>query len=98
MFDGTDKWVSTGFDDELNAVLWANAELIERKKKDITLGEFSEGFYTRTDEESFRARNERKDRNYGDEYYYAMDGRHRNYIVPAFGEVYLSNINHIMID
>lgn len=98
MFDGTDKWVSTGFDDELNAVLWANAELIERKKKDITLGEFSEGFYTRTDEESFRARNERKNRNYGDEYYYAMDGRHRNYIVPAFGEVYLSNINHIMID
>jgi site-specific recombinase XerD len=98
MFNGTERWVSTGFDDELNAVLWANAQLIERKKKDITLGEFSEGFYTRTDEMSFRARNERRNRHYGDEYYNAMDGRHRNYIIPTFGEVFLSNINHIMID
>lgn len=97
-FKGSNSWVSSGYSDELNATLWAKSRVRENKEKDITLGEFSEGFYTRTDERSFRAKNERKNRYHSDYYYYTMDGRHRNYILPAFGNVYLRNIDHMMID
>lgn len=97
-FKGSDSWISTGYSDELNATFWARCQLRERKSKDITFGEFSEGFYTRTDERSYRAKNERKNRRYNEYYYYTMDGRLRNYILPTFSNVYLRNIDHIMID
>ncbi|MGE4583911.1 MAG: tyrosine-type recombinase/integrase [Sphaerochaeta sp.] len=97
-FKGSNSWFSTGYSDELNATLWARCQARERKSKDITLGEFSEGFYTRTDDRSYRARNERKNRRYNEYYYYTMDGRLRNYILPTFGNIYLRNITHIMID
>jgi integrase len=97
-FDDSDKWVSTGYDDELNATIWADTKLRERRKKDVTLREFSEGFYTRTDATSFRARNINSQRYYTDHYYLAMNGRLENYILPYFGDMYMSNIDHILID
>jgi integrase len=98
-FDGTDKWVSSGCDDMRSAILWAEAQLRKNaKNRDRTLLEFSEGFYTRTDEKSFRARNERKERIYTDHYYRAMDGRLRNYVLPRFGRTMLSKISHLDID
>lgn len=98
MFKGTNKWVSSGYDDEINATLWAENELRKRLKDEITLEDFSEGFYTRTDEKSYRAKCIRKGRNYQDEYYTAMDGRLKNYVLPKFGNVYLKNITHFDVD
>ncbi|ADY13646.1 tyrosine-type recombinase/integrase [Sphaerochaeta globosa] len=97
-FKGSDSWISSGYSDELNATLWAQNRVRENKSKDITFGEFSENFYTRTDERSFRAKNMRKNRHYENHYYYSMDGRYRNYILPIFKDLYMRNIDHMMID
>lgn len=97
-FDGSSKWLSTGYRDELNATLWAQAKLRERRQNDVTLRVYSEGFYTRTDEMSFRARNIRKNKKYTDNYYAAMNGRLQNYVLPVFGDVNLSRLDHLIID
>jgi integrase len=97
-FNGSDSWLSSGFSDEINATLWADSKLRERKRNNMTLGEFSEGFFTRTDEMSFRAKNIRKERKYNDQYYLAMNGRLQNYIIPKFGDVYLNMLTHLEID
>jgi integrase len=98
MFKGTDKWVSSGYDDEINATIWAEAQLREIKRDELTLEEFSEGFYTRTDEMSFRASCIRKGKEYQDDYFFAMDGRLQNYILPVFGDVCLNNLNRVTIE
>jgi len=97
-FEGSKSVLSSGYYDEINATLWAEAKYKEFRNNDIKLRDFSEGFYTRTDEMSFRAFNERNGKYNTDHYYAAMNGRLQNYILPAFGDVYLSMIDNLAIE
>ncbi len=66
------------------AVLWAEKKLlndigITSQKKDLTLKEFADGFFTE-DRQGYRKRNEKRNKYYTDMYYVAHQSRLDNYI------------------
>lgn len=67
-------------------------------RKNITLKEFSTDFFSESDPQGFRLRNEKRNRQYTIHYYNAHQSRLDNYIIPEFGDYLISAINDVMIE
>lgn len=94
------KRVSTGTKDMLQAVLFAEKrmESLGRGSGSTLFRIFAEGFYTRTDEDSFRARMERQDRPRKESSYEGHQQRLDKYIIPYFGSYRVDSITSLMIE
>ena len=94
------KWISTGTDDEVERVIFAEKYLqkaIQTSDKQITLREFSKGFF---DEDRYgtRDRDIQYGHRYDDQYYQKHDGHMRNYILPRFGDWLIDSITDVAIE
>ena len=102
MFDGTNRWVSSGCSDFREAELWAEANkrrfLTNTSDADIKLRQFAKDFWERTDLKSIRKMNERRRRMYNELYYIQMTGRLKNFILPALGHLRLVDLTPGIIE
>ena len=94
------KWLTTGTDDIVEAVKFAEAKLLETQVKRgriPTVREFSRGLFTE-DRYGYRVRNEKRNLMFKDGFYLCHQGRLKNYVVPAFGDFLIDSISDIMIE
>lgn len=85
------------------AILWSEQKLGEElkegsPKKNLTLKEFAEGFFSPADPHGWKKRQELRNHYYEDSFYEQHASRLSNYILPAFGHYLISAINDVMID
>jgi hypothetical protein len=98
------KWFSTGTHDKYEAIQWAEKRIHDdfqsqhSNRNVMTLRQFSLDFFTAKDPQGYRLRNEKRNRNYTEHYYYAHQSRLDGYILPKFGEYLLPAINDVMIE
>lgn len=96
------KWESTGTDDDIEAVHYADGVLLKMNgpsnKEGVTLREFAEGFFSDKDPRGFRKRMARRGATYEDSFYEQHQSRLDNYILPAHGDYLISAITDIMIE
>ena len=98
MFDGTGRWVSSGYSKKEDAVNWAERQLRLKRTQTPTLADFSRDFFMRTDRQSYRELCRRKNREHPADHYQRMQGRLENHILPVFGRRLLSDITQYEID
>ncbi|MGB4405577.1 MAG: tyrosine-type recombinase/integrase [Sphaerochaeta sp.] len=94
------KWLSTGTNRMVEAIKFAEAELVSTKittGKIPTIREFSRGLFTE-DRYGHKRRNERRNLIFKDIYYKAHQGRMDNYIIPMFGDYLINSLTDIMIE
>lgn len=91
---------STLTTDEVEAVRFADKMMDEFKpsRKEKTLSEFAEGFFSPEDPHGYRHRLERRNVYYGDAYFKAHQARLDNYILPTHGQYLLTAIRDVMIE
>ncbi len=94
------KWISTGTDDMVQAVKFAEAKMkkFTPGRGEITLEDFARDFFGPSDPHGFRHRNERRNVFYGEAYYSGHQSRLHNYILKAHGKFLLSSIHDVMIE
>ena len=96
-------WESTGTRDKKEAIENIKAKLSRspislRRNPNITLGEYAKDFFTRTDQNSLRKRNENFNKFYDDVYYSVRQSQLDNYILPRFGKYKISCISDIEVE
>lgn len=94
------KWFTTGTDKMVEAIRFAEAELVSTQAKRgrvPTVKEFSRGFFTE-DRYGYRLRNEKRNLVFKNGFYLGHHGRLNNYIIPSFGDYLIDCITDIMIE
>ncbi len=94
------KRFSAGTKDRDEAVRWAERKMreIAQTKRQVTLAEFCNGFFSEADPHGYRKRAEAHNHHFSEEYYEAHEARLKNHILPFHGEYILSAITDTMIE
>jgi len=95
------KWFTTRTDDKIEAVRFAEKMMLEEtpsRRKGVTLRTFSQGFFTPTDPQGYRKRNDRRNLTYKNEFYMGHQGRLDNYVLPRFGDYLIGSITDVMVE
>lgn len=95
-------WISTGTKVFGEADAFAHKHLRMNHRflpgERIKLSDFAEGFFTRSDEGSYRERCRLFGKEHDDSYYTQLEGRLKNYILPEFGGWDISMITDVDIE
>jgi integrase len=101
LFLGSETWVSTGRDDENEAIIWAEANKAlyqSGRAKDPYLKDYAKDFFSRRDDSSIWKTHQRRKQYFKNQYYELKQARVDNYILPALGKYRLSQITTFMVD
>jgi integrase len=101
LFSGSEKWVSSGADDEEVAMVWAESNkylYMSGRRRDPYLKDFAKDFWTRRDRGSIWHTNQLRKKFIKEDHYRISQGRVDNYIIPALGTYRLSQITPYMVD
>lgn len=97
MFNNDGHWLSTGCHTLREAEVWAKLKL-SGFRKDITLSEYANGFFSEVDSRNYRKRMKMRGFNYSRTYYQRKDGLLRLWILPLHGFLKLTDITPRMIE
>lgn len=95
-------WESAKTKNLYEAEEYANSILLNTGRggfsSSMTFGAFAENFFSRVDENSYRKKLEAFGKEYADEYFLAMQGRLKNYIMPRFKDTPLNMITSLEVE
>jgi len=94
------KWISTGTEDTIEAIRFAEGELSKTLPiyhKIPTLEEFSSKFFSE-DRYGYRNRNEKRNLHYENKFYTSHQARLDTYIIPEFGAYLIDSITDVIIE
>lgn len=94
--------LSSGCYSDAEAARWAEEQLknagLARTDTIPTLASYAAHFFDADDPKGIRARNERRNRHYGDIYYMQQKGRLDNWILPALGPRLVDSLTPVAIE
>lgn len=98
MWEGTDKWLSTGCSTRFEAKQWADEQAKTKKEKGITFGEYSRNFFMRKDKGSYRSIDILNGRQLTEKSYLTFQSELNCYLLGYFNKVEIIKITPVMID
>lgn len=98
MWEGTDKWISTGCTTKSEAKLWADQQSGGKEKKGITFGQYAKDFFMQAGIGSYRSINTLNGRELTERTYCVYQSELDCYLMEYFEKIELSKITPIMID